>query len=235
MSARSEPKAPRKGRPLWERPEGGVPKPARPRDAASLILLRQHRGDWQVLMGRRARGHRFVPDYYVFPGGRVDRADAARPMVNPLRPDVADAVGRHTRGPKRASALAVAAARETMEETGLVLGQGDGDAYRPDLDPLTYYYRAITPPESPIRFHARFFLAPADAATGRLGVSGELEDLDWIAVEEALRRPLVDVTEFMLHRLAHQLADDPATVWQQQERVPLFGYVRGAPLIREDR
>ena len=235
MSAGSEPKPPREGRPLWKRPEGGVPKPVRPRDAASLILLRQHRGAWQVLMGRRARGHRFVPDYYVFPGGRVDRADAARPLLSPLRPDVAEAVGRHTRGPVRAAALATAAARETMEETGLILGRGEGEAYRPDLAPLTYYYRAITPPESPIRFHARFFLAPADAATGKLGGSGELEDLDWIAVDEALRRPLVDVTEFMLHRLSYQLANDPKAVWQQYSRVPLFGYVKGAPRIREAR
>ncbi|MEQ8348239.1 MAG: NUDIX hydrolase [Sneathiellaceae bacterium] len=229
-----EPKRPR-AEPLWERPPGGVPNPVRPRDAASLILLRQVRGAWQVLMGRRARGHRFVPDYYVFPGGRVDRADRLWPALQPLRPDVAEAVGRHTRTPGRASALAVAAARETMEETGLVLGKGSGPAYRPDLSPLTYYYRAITPPESPIRFHARFFLAPADAATGRLGGSGELEDLAWIDVEEALRRPLVDVTEFMLHRLAGQLVSQPESVWQQHRQVPLFGYVRGAPRIRESR
>lgn len=221
--------------PLWERPPGGVPNPVRPRDAASLILLRQVRGTWQVLMGRRARGHRFVPDYYVFPGGRVDRGDRLCPTLQPLRPDVAAAVRRHTRTTGRASALAVAAARETMEETGLVLGKGSGTDYLPDLAPLTYYYRAITPPESPIRFHARFFLAPGDAATGQLGGSGELEDLAWIDIDDALRRPLVDVTQFMLHKLAAQMDSRPESVWQQHQQVPLFGYVRGAPRIREAR
>lgn len=222
-------------KPIFARPEGGVRNPVRPRDAASLILLRRHRGEWEVLMGRRARGHRFVPDYFVFPGGRVDRADRGRPALKPLREEVATAVQRHTRSRARAEALAFAAARETMEETGLVLGSGEAESYRPDLDALTYYYRAITPPESPIRFHARFFMAPADAADGRLGGSGELEDLDWISIEEALRRPLVDVTEFLLNRLTRQLAEDPQSVWRQNARVPLFGYFRGAPKIREER
>lgn len=238
MSGRRTDKAPGpvpmvRPEPVWPRPPEGIPRPVRPRDAASLILLRRLRGDWQVLMGRRARGHRFVPDYYVFPGGRVDGADRTRPALRPLREEVARAVARHTRSPSRASALAVAAARETMEETGLVLGKGEGEDYRPDLSPLVYYYRAITPPESPIRFHARFFLAPADAAEGRLGGSGELENLDWIGVEEALRHPLVDVTELLLRRLAFQLAQDPAQVWRQAEQVPLFGYRRGAPHVRE--
>jgi len=228
------PATPPQGKPLWDRPEGGVRNAVRPRDASSLILLRKHRGSWEVLMGRRARGHRFVPDYFVFPGGRVDLADRGRPALKPLREEVLTAVGRHTRSRARAEALAVAAARETMEETGLVLGTLEADQYRPDLEALTYYYRAITPPESPIRFHARFFLAPADAAEGKLGGSGELEDLDWISVEEALRRPLVDVTEFLLHRLAGQLATDPAQVWAQRPKVPLFGYLRGAPKIREE-
>lgn len=231
----AEPPPPSRAEPMWQRPPGGVPNPVRPRDAASLILLRRHRGAWEVLMGRRARGHRFVPDYYVFPGGRVDRTDRQCAALRPLRDEVAEAVGRHTRGPGRAAALAVAAARETMEETGLVLGRGDGEGYRPDLSPLTYYYRAITPPESPIRFHARFFLAPADAAEGRLGGSGELENLDWIEVAEALRHPLVDVTELLLRRLALQLAQDPRQVWEQRPRVPLFGYRRGAPHVRDER
>ena len=47
------------------------------------------------------------------------------------------------------------AARETLEETGLALGEADGF----ELHRLDYWLRAITPSSSPIRFHARFFAA----------------------------------------------------------------------------
>ena len=60
--------------------------------------------------------------------------------------------------PRLAQALAVAAARELEEETGLSLGSP------PDLSGLDYLCRAITPPESPIRFNARFFIV--DAGSG---------------------------------------------------------------------
>ncbi|MGE0046646.1 MAG: NUDIX domain-containing protein, partial [Hyphomonadaceae bacterium] len=43
----------------------------RPRDAATLILIR----DGKVLMGQRSKGHVFMPDKWVFPGGRVDPND----------------------------------------------------------------------------------------------------------------------------------------------------------------
>ncbi len=50
-------------------------KAPRIRDAATMIIVRQHRGEPKVLMGERSSGHVFFPHHYVFPGGRVDRAD----------------------------------------------------------------------------------------------------------------------------------------------------------------
>jgi len=47
--------------------------PVRPSDAASLVLIRNRAAHAEVLMGKRARRHRFLPDVYVFPGGRVER------------------------------------------------------------------------------------------------------------------------------------------------------------------
>jgi len=46
----------------------------RPRDAATLILVRRGRRP-EVLMGRRAPGHVFMASKWVFPGGRIDRSD----------------------------------------------------------------------------------------------------------------------------------------------------------------
>ena len=115
-----------------------------------------------------------------------------------------------------ARALAVAAVRETLEETGLMLaapgsvGSVAGPAWdamrshgrAPDLARLRYLGRAITPAGSPIRFHARFFLARADELDGPLDGDGELQDLDWFSLEQASRLPLIDVTQFMI-ALAH--------------------------------
>ena len=54
--------------------------PVRPRDAASLIVLRRGRRGLACLMGRRREDARFLPGCFVFPGGAVEGADrAARP------------------------------------------------------------------------------------------------------------------------------------------------------------
>ena len=148
-------------------------------------------------MGRRAARHRFVPHHYVFPGGRVDARDYAAPVGSPLRDEVLKKLC--TAGtPRLARALAVAAARETFEETGLALG----DPARPDLKHLDYALRAITPPQSPIRFHARFFTVEARHLSGELASNGELLDLAWRPVAECLQLPIVDVTEYFLRELA---------------------------------
>ena len=47
----------------------------RPRDAASLILLRGEGRGLEVLAGRRPGHVRFMPGVYVFPGGAIDRED----------------------------------------------------------------------------------------------------------------------------------------------------------------
>jgi 8-oxo-dGTP pyrophosphatase MutT (NUDIX family) len=56
----------------------------RPRDAATLILVRRRRQDSRGADGCRAAKSAFMPNRYVFPGGRVDRADAHVPIATPL-------------------------------------------------------------------------------------------------------------------------------------------------------
>jgi hypothetical protein len=56
----------------------------RPRDAATLILVRQRGKIPEVLLGCRDAKHAFMPNRYVFPGGRVDPADARVPVATPL-------------------------------------------------------------------------------------------------------------------------------------------------------
>jgi 8-oxo-dGTP pyrophosphatase MutT (NUDIX family) len=177
----------------------------RPRDAASLVLTRGRGRDAEVLLGRREPTDRFMPDVYVFPGGRVDRGDASLPAASELRAPVAAALAAHAGG-ARGRALAVAAVRETFEETGLLLGRRAGATVSPDLRRLVYVARAITPTASPIRYHARFFQADAAALSGRLRGSGELLDLAWLPIPRALELPIIDVTGFVLHEVARRLS-----------------------------
>lgn len=205
----------------------------RPRDAATLILKRQRSSGAEVLMGQRAGRHKFMPGAYVFPGGKVDGHDA---RIRPASRLSEEAMRHLTRAatPLRAGAIGKTAIRETYEETGLLLAApGDlgepSDAtwaevkrmgLAPDLRHLDYLGRAITPPGSPIRFHARFLLADAEHMQGALGGSGELLNLHWVAIDDALHLPIADVTEFMLIELKRYLAGDEDV----RRKRPLFSY-----------
>lgn len=192
--------------------------PVKPRDAASLVLVRQAAAGPEVLLGRRAGRHRFLPNVYAFPGGRVDVSDKAETPLKPL-----NFIGKENFEP-----LAVAAVRETWEETGILLGAVENGQLRPDLSGLRYLCRAITPSESPIRFHARFFLQDVSGLPLTLGGSGELLDLAFRPVDEALRLPLADITEFVL-RLVGQLGPDLTP-----HQAAFWRYRRGKPMIRWD-
>jgi 8-oxo-dGTP pyrophosphatase MutT (NUDIX family) len=172
--------------------------PVTPRPAASLVVLRRAGGP-EVLMGMRGAQHRFMPNRLVFPGGAVDDADHAAPHATPLRADVQRRLEKSAE-PSLARALAIAAARELLEETGLTLGSP------PALDGLDYLCRAVTPPGSPVRFDAHFLVVDAERVTGVLAGSGELEDLRWFAVAEALALDIATPTRGVLQRLQAWMA-----------------------------
>jgi 8-oxo-dGTP pyrophosphatase MutT (NUDIX family) len=212
-------------------------KAPRPRDAATLILIRKDGPAPRVLMGRRSRGHDFMPDKYVFPGGRVDRGDRFGPAVSELSARTQDDLAKA--GARRAGrAYGLAAVREMWEEAGLIVGARStapaklspawADFARtgalPHLAPLEFVARAVTPPYRPKRFDARFFMADAEACLlderpARDGA--ELQDLRWFPMEEALTLDLPNVTRFVLGEIAERLA-------KQGERV-------GPPFLRWTR
>ena len=51
-----------------------MPAP-KPKDAATLLIVRRDGPVPRVLMGQRSRGHAFMPDKWVFPGGRIHPSD----------------------------------------------------------------------------------------------------------------------------------------------------------------
>jgi 8-oxo-dGTP pyrophosphatase MutT (NUDIX family) len=200
------------------------PARGRPKDAATLILVRRDGPEPRLLVGRRSAGHAFMPAKWVFPGGRVDRADHRAPVLGELPPEVERLLAR-TAPKSRAGlprALAVAACRETYEETGLVLGRTDGDRLLPDLRSLSFVAHAITPPGRVRRFDARFFSTDADALANleRTPGTGELEEIAWFTTAEALELDLPSITRFVVSEIAAR-ETDPA------RPVPSVRMVRG--------
>ena len=205
-------------------PSRGRNPVVRPRDAASLILLRGAGDDLEVLAGRRPLHVKFMPGVYVFPGGAIDPPDRIAWSVE---------AGTETLGLKlRHSARA--ALRETWEEVGVLIGRTAGSrppasvgtsrasperscailtstalpiehAYRDRglvaaMDLLTYVGRAITPSHSPRRFNTRFFLGDAGNVFGEPAASEELEDVGWHPIGCGPLESFRDVTRFMLAR-----------------------------------
>ena len=87
------------------------------RNASTVIVLRDRHRDPHVLMGQRGSSAAFMPDKFVFPGGAVDDADRAVPLVTPL-PDLCAGRLCDDAPADLAHALAAAAIRETVEEAG---------------------------------------------------------------------------------------------------------------------
>ncbi len=219
----------------------------RPRDAATLIIVRSDGGQPRILMGQRAAGHKFMPNKFVFPGGKVDAGDHRLRPPHDLHPAV---MARLTRGcsETRARALAMAAIRETYEETGLVLGEPHTPTLKtrsphwrdflqydvnPRLDRLHLVARAITPPYRNRRYDARFFMADADLIQGDVHEapqgSGELLRLHWVSLEDAQALALPSITRMVLAEVERRLEHGHGP----EEAGPFVYYRRGKTVIDE--
>lgn len=195
-----------------------------PRDAATLVLLDRSGTEPRLLMGRRKASLVFMPGLYVFPGGRVDPADTAMPHVGDLSESCRAKLALRSRvSRRRMRALALAAIRETAEETGVLIGRRVAPAQvprtwtpfathgvTPDLSSLVFILRAITPPGRPRRFDTRFFLAEASAVGGHIPAEDfaetDLEAVEWLSITEARAKPLPFITGLILGDLAERLA-----------------------------
>jgi 8-oxo-dGTP pyrophosphatase MutT (NUDIX family) len=203
---------------------GSKPAALRPRDAATLIIVERGRGKIRVLMGKRHAGHKFMPGKFVFPGGAVESGDRRMTIAGALDSVVEAKLLLKTRrtSPEFARALALAAIRETFEETGLALGVTDRGAPEsppegawtefaatgvfPTLEGIDFLARAITPPGRVRRFDARFFVAEASMIAhrgeGAVHPDAELVELTWIPIEKALELDIPRITRTILGDLA---------------------------------
>jgi 8-oxo-dGTP pyrophosphatase MutT (NUDIX family) len=199
----------------------------KPRDSATLILIDRATSTPKVLLGRRHMRHRFMPGKFVFPGGRIEPADRLMPALRPLRENHTARLMRRVRRPSAAKAagFALAAVRETYEETGLMLGArsekpfatppGAWEAFAkagvmPDLSAIHFIARAITPPNRPLRFDSRFFAADVDAVAhhvnGMVGPDAEFVELVWLPITEARSLDMPGITAVVLEELQDRIA-----------------------------
>ncbi|MEP1596033.1 MAG: NUDIX domain-containing protein, partial [Halieaceae bacterium] len=162
-----------------------------------------------------------------------------------LRPDV-EAHLTESVSSARARGLAMAAVRETFEETGLLLGSPTTKPLRtrsphwqpffatglaPALDKLDYFSRAITPPRNVRRFDARFFTVDARYVSGELRGNGELEDLGWFHLDMVEELNLAPITKLVLQLLRQSLFEpdeqpDILPLYRKLNRKELFGHNR---------
>lgn len=165
--------------------------------AATLVVVRERAGGPpELLMVERAGGMAFAAGALVFPGGRIDESDRR----------IAAELG--------VEAAAVAAIRETIEETAIAVGLSPtpdaaktlqlqdalvGDRPLGELleehklqlgaDALTPFTRWVPKFHAVRRFDTMFFIAPAPAGTWEPRViEGECAGALWISAAEVLER-----------------------------------------------
>lgn len=185
-------------------------------------------------MGRRRPSQVFLPNKFVFPGGRTDSVDRKIPAADELDDRCLTKLMIDMKGsaasPQRARGLALAAVRETFEEAGLLIGKvrssGEPEASAgssaavsgtwsqffaedvvPALLPLTFVARAITPPGRPRRYDTRFFLVDAGHVAKTVEPpDDELRDLGWFTIEELRRLDVPNITRAVIEDVNEYLA-----------------------------
>jgi 8-oxo-dGTP pyrophosphatase MutT (NUDIX family) len=146
-----------------------------PRDAATVMLLRDGAAGTEVYLLRRLSSMAFAPGAFVFPGGKVDERDTdgghgwAGPPPEQLAPSLGVA-------PAGAAALIRAAVRETFEECGVLLASPAADPAGPAVDTTVG--------------------GAADRAVG----GGVGQAVDWAADQQALADGSVSLAELLIRR-----------------------------------
>ncbi len=159
-----------------------------PREAATVILVRQGDGAPQVYLLRRSARSAYMAGFYVFPGGVLDDRDREVFWRRHLDTDPAALAQRFGPGlsPRELTGYCVAAIRETFEESGVLLASCSGAGILRSVrdrrlagglpadwlkrwivekgcvlrfSALSPWSHWVTPEGMPRRYDARFFLA----------------------------------------------------------------------------
>jgi 8-oxo-dGTP pyrophosphatase MutT (NUDIX family) len=178
---------------------------AAPRDAATVILLRDTPAGLEVLLLRRAASLAFAGGRYVFPGGTLAPGDER--WQGPLPPGWAELLG--SGDDRLARAVVGAAVRETAEECGVWLGGCPAPPGPPTVeglplgtDLLRPWAHWITPEFEPRRYDTRFLVAAVPDGQQPRSATGETDDARWVRPAHADRLAMLPPTAHTLGELA---------------------------------
>lgn len=194
---------------------------SKPRKAATVAVLKNKSYEtdgFEVLLLKRHKQDRFLPSYFVFPGGGIDEQDSILDTKNKNLE-----TSRKNKADFDVYLYTMGAIRETFEESGFLLARNsNGDfvsivkdadiekysQYRtmvyesqisfnemlkkeklePALDSIHYISRWITPVFSPIRYDTRFFAVLAPENQYIMHDGIELVETRWMTPKDALSR-----------------------------------------------
>jgi 8-oxo-dGTP pyrophosphatase MutT (NUDIX family) len=165
-----------------------VSAPVEPTPAATVLLLRPRQvGGFEVFLVRRHRRSGFMPDSFVFPGGKVDPGEsfelaAARELLEEagVLLCAGEAGAQAAAEVRRALEAKQAPLSELLATRGLVL----------DESLLTLWAHWITPSVEARRFSARFFLAWLPDGQVATHDTRETTDQVWVTPKDAVAQYL---------------------------------------------
>jgi 8-oxo-dGTP pyrophosphatase MutT (NUDIX family) len=177
------------------------------RDAATVVLLRDGTAGIEAWLLTRVTQMVFAAGVTVFPGGRLDEADADLPFSGQAYTEVAARFGCDE---QMARALLGAAVRETFEETGVLLTVPAADlshlradveegrlafgellrshGLRVDAEELHPWARWVTPAGEVRRYDTRFFVGALPPGAVAQDVTSESSAAEWVGVGDALEQ-----------------------------------------------
>lgn len=202
-----------------------------PRPSSTMCVLVEENDEIEVLMVRRGKTARFMGGAWVFPGGVVDKGDAAAAQ------DLFEG------SPGDLAPWLAAGFREVAEEAGVWLTEPpqispvDPADYHKEairlgarfvVERTAYFANWITPTMVPVRFDARFFAVPISQRVLPVPDGREVDAAEFIAPAVALDRAGSGewTVPFPTQRILEQLAGitDVATTlagWRGKPVVPI--------------
>ncbi|SDD63293.1 NUDIX hydrolase [Kordiimonas lacus] len=213
-------------------------KIAFPKPASSIMVIRDGQGGLEVLMIERAKTMKFAPGAFVFPGGKVDKADMQGWRWQGIT------TGRSA---MRDFPYRVAALRELYEEAGILLTDKSPKRTLANATPFASMVRMagvkldilnmvpfahwVTPEPMPRRFDTHFYLAPHNGDTA-LHDGNEAISFRWVNPRRILddwendRIPLMFPTRLNLMKLARATTVNEALRQARRARV-----IRTLPVV----
>ncbi|GAB3494474.1 NUDIX hydrolase [Curvibacter fontanus] len=204
-----------------------------PRDAATVVMLRDAPGGLEVFLLKRHSASDVLGGAYVFPGGKIDAEDAALiPQLDQPLAALHGALGEPGTAAELAASCYVAALREAFEESGVLyahdasaqqvaqatalLREGHGFAevltrlgLKLDTRSVLPWSRWVTPRMASVssrRFDTRFFVAAVPAVQTARHDNHEATESVWVAPRAALeqyRDGHIDLAPPQIMSLAH--------------------------------